>query len=453
MTLAKVSIQVASGSMDENMLMMGDSLIKRLKIPTHQYVVIRFGAFKQQVQIIPAPRLGGIRVSQSTARRMGLVAETQLRLKYKPGSATLSLGPLIGVLVTRDYPSQTDRPFGSITAFCRELVTACQQAGAHVYFFTPQDLKGSISAIQGWIYAGGWRRAVLPAPDIVNNRLTTRKLEDNPSVQHFMREVKSRYQTSIFNEKFLNKTEVFKALSQTPDLLRYLPESHPMRNFQTLKTMCTRYPVVFLKPIRGSLGKGIIRISRQDDKTYACHFATVNGTRKQSYDSLPQLFTALSGKFKSTRYQLQQGLKLLEISQRPVDFRALVQKNIQGKWTITSIVARIAGNHRFVSNLARGGTLCTVREALSKSDLSASKVDLQAKLKTAALDIAKGIDSQIPAHFGELGIDLAIDANGRIWLLEVNSKPSKNDNTPLIESKIRPSVRQVVQYARFLSGF
>lgn len=452
MAKAKVSIQVTSGSMDDNMLMMGVSLIKRLKIPTHQYVVIRFGAFKQQVQIIPAPRLGGIRISPSLARRMGLGSETQLRLKYKPGSATLSFGPLIGVLVTRDFPGKLDRPFGSITAFCKELVIACQQTGAYVYFFTPQDLNGSISAVQGWVYMGGWRKTVLPAPDVINNRLTTRKLEDKPSVQHFMKEVKSRYKTSIFNEKFLNKTEVFQALSQAPTLHRYLPESHALNNFQTFKSMCTRYPVVFLKPIRGSLGKGIIRISRKDQK-FTCQFATINGIRTQTYDSLSRLFSALSGKFKSTRYQIQQGLRLLEISQRPVDFRALVQKNLQGKWSITSIVARIAGNHRFVSNLARGGTLSTVREAIIKSNLTGNKAGLQAKLKAAALDIAKGIDSQIPAHFGELGIDLAIDANGRVWLLEVNSKPSKNDDSPLDSTKIRPSVKQVVQYSRFLSGF
>jgi hypothetical protein len=35
----------------------------------------------------------------------------------------------------------------------------------------------------------------------------------------------------------------------------------------------------------------------------------------------------------------------------------------------------------------------------------------------------------------------------------VNSKPSKNDNTTLNEGKIRPSVRMIIQYARYISGF
>jgi len=56
-------------------------------------------------------------------------------------------------------------------------------------------------------------------------------------------------------------------------------------------------------------------------------------------------------------------------------------------------------------------------------------------------------------RFGELGIDLAIDTSGRVWLLEVNSKPSKNDNTPLSGQGIRPSVRIMLHYARHLAGF
>jgi hypothetical protein len=293
----------------------------------------------------------------------------------------------------------------------------------------------------------------VPAADVFYNRLTSRKLENKPSVQHFLKEVKSSFGSQFFNEKFLDKTEVFDALAHDPSLSRYLPESHLFKNYAMLKTMCARHPVVFLKPIRGSLGKGIIRISRTESG-YQSLTAQVGGTRKQSYTSLAKLFASLSGKMKTTRYQIQQGLNLIEIEHRPVDFRALVQKNLTGKWNITSIVGRTAGSQHFVSNLARGGTLSTVKEAVARATLPAQvKGKIAGRLQKTALDIAQGIDKYIPAHFGELGIDLAVDSNGKIWLLEVNSKPSKNDNTPIGASKIRPSVKQVIEYARYLSGF
>jgi glutathione synthase/RimK-type ligase-like ATP-grasp enzyme len=221
-----------------------------------------------------------------------------------------------------------------------------------------------------------------------------------------------------------------------------------------LKSMCSRYSSVFLKPVRGSLGKGIIRLSRIGPDNWQASYATVGGTKRQSYSSLAKLFSTISGKMKTVRYLVQQGLNLIEAGGRPVDYRALTQKNSSGKWAITSIVARTAGSHHFVSNLARGGTLSTVKESVAKSNLPVQfRGDASSRLSRAALDIARGVDNHIPAHFGELGIDLALDTMGRVWLLEVNSKPSKNDNTPLKEGKIRPSVRMLIQYARHISGF
>lgn len=455
MSKTKVSIQViSSGIIQEDVLMLGESFVSKWKIPTHQYLVLNFGSFKHHVKVVSVPRYDGLRINQVLARKMGLLTGTQVRLLYKAINNTLSIGPLISVLVSRDYPDTPEKPFGSITLFCKELVEACRARGAYIYFFTPDHIGSNTNSLQGWVYSDGWHKMTMPIADVINNRLTSRKYENKPSVQHFLREVKLRYKTQVFNEKFLDKTEVFDALSNDPELLRYLPESHLLRNFAMLKTMCSKYDVVFLKPIRGSLGKGIVRIARQFDNTYQAHFATINGTRRQSFSSLQKLFSNLSGKMKTTRFQIQQGLSLIDQGRRPVDFRALVQKNATGKWQLTSIVARIAGSHHFVSNLARGGSLSTVKEAVSKSNLPLNmRNDAYQRLKSAALELAQGVDMNIPAHFGELGIDLALDTSGRIWLLEVNSKPSKNDNTPLQERKIRPSVKLMIEYARFLTGF
>lgn len=455
MPTPKVDVQVvSSGIMADDVLMLGDSVIKAAKIPAQQQLILQFGSFRQSVTVIPVPRYDGLRVGHALARRMGLATGTPLRIQYRPGSRTLSLGPVIGVLVSRDYPAQPDKPFGSITMFCRELVDACRSQGAFVYFFTPGGIGSRSGGVEGWVYQGGWHQTVLPAPDVVNNRLTSRKLENKSSVQQFLIDIKQRYGAQVFNEKFLDKSEVFDALKGDAAVLRYLPESHSLQNYATLKNMCARYASVFLKPVRGSLGKGIIRLSRAGQEGWTASFTTPLGTRKQMYPSLMKLFGAISGKMKTVRYLIQQGLTLIEIGGRPVDFRALTQKNASGKWVVTSIVGRIAGSQHYVSNLARGGTLSTVREAVARSNMApGARKDVSARLHKAALDISKGVDERIPAHFGELGVDLALDTSGRVWLLEVNSKPSKNDNTPLNEGKIRPSVRMMIQYARYLAGF
>ncbi len=452
----KVTIHVQNTGMfiSQQDLLLCETAMKQSKIPAHMPVTLKYGTFKQVVRCIPYHGKSELRISPGFAQKLGFQPGNTVRLLYKAGTQVLHLGPLIGVLVNRVVSETSERKFGNLTAFCRELSDACRLQGAFVYYFTPQQIQPGRDEMEGWSYSGRWRKGTYPIPDVVHNRLTTRKLENKPSVQQFMREVKSRWNTVVFNEKYLDKTEVFQALRKDSGIVRYLPESYAFKNYQMLKSMCNKYPVVFLKPIRGSLGKGIIRIARQESGTYTCHLNNLNSFKKQQFPSLSQLFSAISGKMKSTRYQIQQGLQLIEAGGRPIDFRALVQKNRLGRWSITSIVARIAANHQFVSNLARGGMLCKVQEALAKSNLSSgNEKTINSSLRKASLDIANAIDNQIPAHFGELGIDLAVDIHGRIWLIEVNSKPSKNDNTPLSDNKIRPSVKQLVQYARYLTGF
>lgn len=453
MQSSKISVQiVSSGILSEDTIMLGESYLKKWQIPQGQTVQLKFGAWRGDVKVIPVHRYDGMRISQTLAGRLGLHAPCTLRMRYRGAARQLVLGPLVGVLVSRDYPNSPDRPFGAITGFCKELVDAARLMGGAVYFLTPAMLGGGASRLDVWVWADGWRRARAPAPDVVNNRLTTRKLENKTSVQHFFREVKSRFGTKVFNEKFLDKSEVFSALRKQPSLGRYLPESHLLTGFPLLKSMCSRYASVFLKPVRGSLGKGIIKIVRLPSGGYAAHHATSLGTRRQQFPTLLKLYASISGRLRTGRYLIQQGLNLIEAGGRPIDFRALTQKNGSGEWIVTSIVARIAGGQHFVSNIARGGALSTVKEAIAKSNLAAGRQDAAARLRSAALQIAAGVDEQIPAHFGELGIDLALDVSGRVWLLEVNSKPSKNDNTPLSGTGIRPSVRVMLLYARHLAG-
>ncbi|MFD0692478.1 YheC/YheD family protein [Paenibacillus sp. GCM10027628] len=451
-----ISIQGTSIYLDDRTVVLSEAIAKKWKIPTNQILTLRFGSARQEAKVVSASISNTLRVNPALASKLGLHQGAKLCLHYRQSSSTLSIGPLIGVMVSRVYEGNKERPFGAITAFCKEMTDACEKFGALVCFFPPDAMRGSANSVSAYSYANGsWNKKTFPIPNVIYNRLTSRKYENLKHVQLFMNEVKSKYGTEIFNEKYLDKTEVFEALRKDNSLHGYLPESYLFKNYQMLKSMSSRYPVLFLKPITGSLGKGIIRIRREAGDAYTCHFTNLGGVRKQSFPSLTSAFQALSGKLKTQRYQLQQGLDLISSDGRPVDFRALVQKGPLGQWAITSIVGRIAGTQHFVSNLARGGTLSTVKEALTKSSLGAtSHTVASARLRKAALDIAKGIETQIPNHFGELGIDLALDSQGKVWLIEVNSKPSKDDNTPLTtEIKIRPSVKQLVQYARYLAKF
>ena len=449
-TKLTIDVQKTGIQLDDQVVFLDEAFVRKEKLPTEQPITLRFGAYKVDIKVSPVKSLKGMRLHASLANRLGIGHGATLCAAYDADARTLAIGPLIGVMMSRVHPHEPEQPFGDMTAFCRELLDACRILGGYAYFFTSDGIRESVETLEGWSFNGKWHRSLFPAPDVVYNRLTSRKYENKPSVQHFMKEVKSRYGANVFNEKYLNKTEVFDALAEGSALRKYLPESHLFRNMATLKAMCAKYPVVFLKPITGSLGKGIVRITREP-RQYTCHFAGVNGAVGRSYPNFAKMAEAISGRIKRNRYQIQQGLNLITVGGRPVDFRALVQKNEEGKWKVTSIVGRVAGMHHFVSNLARGGHPISAAKVLARSNLGSSS-GLLAQLRKAAVLLAEGVERHIPGHFGELGIDLAVDTDGKMWLLEINSKPSKNFTAPP-RSKVRPSVRQLVQYAHYLAKF
>lgn len=437
-------------SLDDDLLI-SSSLIKQLKIPTHRTLTLKFGSRKLLVQVSPIGRgkKPVLRIAERTANSLGLIDGDVLIANYSRQTQTLKLGPVIGVILPGS--SHADRPFGNMTAYCEELHGASQLYGGFVYFFSPEDIRAG--EITGWRFAHRrWMRMRFPIPDVVYNRLTKRKLENKSSVQQLFHEVKSRYQGHVFNEKYLDKNDVFAALARSTPVRKLLPESHLFTNYEQLSGMSKKYSSVFLKPVTGSLGKGIIRVSRSS-KRLICQYTSVNGSVRKSYSSLSKAFPSIKNKVRGKRYLIQQGLTLLKIHDRPVDFRALVQKNRRGQWSITSIVGRTASNQSFVSNVARGGRVSPARHALLASNLpNHLQGSVYLRMKKAALSIAAAIEHEFPYHFAELGIDLAVDASGKIWLIEVNSKPSKSDGVPSGSGKIRPSVKKFLLYSRYLSG-
>lgn len=441
-------------------IIMNESMMKLLRIPKAQHISLQFGVHTQTVKLLPTPKKQGLFIHPKSAQKLGIPMLSQQKLQlhahYDSHSAILKLGPLISVLISKEEPENQSRPFGVISTFCRELAEACMRHGALVYFFTPNSIPNSGTWMNGWILDGEWKKQALPMAEVVYNRLPTRKLEQQPNVQRFFQSTAKEQQISIFNERFLDKHDVFQALQDDDKVKTYLPESHLLQNASVLSYMLDKYRVLYVKPVQGSQGKGIYRITALDSqRLITLEAANVINQQPLKYANVSSLFRALKPKLLKTQYQLQQGLSVIQIGRKPVDFRALVQKNTKGQWSITSIVARTAGDEKFVANLATGGTIDTVVNTLPRTNLlqHVSSDEMLIGLRRAAIAISEAIDRNIDAHFGELGVDLAIDVQGRIWLLEVNSKPSKKDNTPLQGTRIRPSVRMVISYAKYLTGF
>lgn len=208
------------------------------------------------------------------------------------------------------------------------------------------------------------------------------------------------------------KTE---ALLSDARVAHYIPMTRGYRA-DTLLTMLRRYGNVVIKPIVGGGGYGVIKVFR-NSQGYG--FTYMHRTR--IYRDFRSMFRALNIVKAKRKYLIQQGISLARIGGRPIDYRVKVVKN-GGVWEFRSMVGRLARPGLFVTNLCKGGTMLTCRAGLRRSLPRINSLAKKAEMRRLTI-VCIGLMERYFPGVGELGFDYAVDYRGKIWILEVNTRP------------------------------
>lgn len=362
---------------------------------------------------------------------------------YKKEIHSLFLGPIIGLVTDFKYKEKEEPNFRSIHSFCEELHHGIAENGGFLYVFSYPEFS-----VQGYYFEDGiWKPAELPLPDVIYNRIHSRRLEFGKEYQ-FFRQLLSDLSIPIFNDRFLSKWEVHEHLIHENHLHSYIPETNIFTK-DNLAVFLQKYETIFIKPVHGSQGRNIFKIIKENNQ-----FHLKSSIKSQSADiqiELPamELYQQIKPLLNNRIYIIQQGIPLLTYQSRGMDYRVLCHKNHQNIWIVTSVVARISAEDEFVSNIARGGEVMTpisaLRDIMSISDAKR----LISQIKELAIETALIIDRNSPGITGELGIDIGIDTDCNPWLIEVNSKPSKSFEDG--QMKLRPSAKAIIQFCTKLA--
>jgi hypothetical protein len=126
------------------------------------------------------------------------------------------------------------------------------------------------------------------------------------------------------------------------------------------------------------------------------------------------------------RYVIQEGVQLAKINGRPFDIRlAMMREN--GRWEALGMLAKVAGSNSAVTNIARGkGYVTGVRHALKKAlVLRDDAIDaLQDEMKEVGYRIGQKFDES--RTYEQIGLDFAVDRNGKLWVIEENIGSSRS---------------------------
>ncbi len=220
----------------------------------------------------------------------------------------------------------------------------------------------------------------------------------------------------------MGKWLLYQFFYRNKDIRPYLPETRKYSH-AAFRDMLNRYRSLYVKPVAGSQGKGIIKVWRSANGRYSVKKTTLAANTFTRVDEVIRRIDALRG---GKMYIVQRGIDLAKVHGRPMDIRVMMQREKPGgRWLYSGMLAKVAGPGSVVTNTALSrGTVMDVPPALTKAlGWSRERADRVAKrLESLGFVWARHFDTY--QLYRELGFDVAVDTSGRIWLLEQNTAPS-----------------------------
>jgi hypothetical protein len=368
------------------------------------------------------------------------------------GPREIQLGPLVGVL-TNASSSNSSQPFGSRSALLKQYIGTGSKK-SYMFAFTPGGVNWSNETVSAYFpTAGGWVRKTVPLPDVIYNRLSSRRAERTAAMEQF-KERFVRRGIPLFNWSFFDKWDVYNLLDGDKEAFKHVPETHLNPTPERLREMLEKHRFVYLKPTGGSLGIGIYRLTYHPRRGYFARFRR-NGKnvlyRFQTFSGLMKLLQSRNGRLRN--YVVQQGIRLIEIDSCPIDFRFHLHKNGDNQWVVAGIGAKKAGKGSVTTHVKNGGQIMTPEQVLDRVFGSKADAILQ-NAKQTAIKLAESIEKNSRHLLGELGFDIGIDQNENIWMFEANSKPGRSIfSHPSLRSQGRTSLGLIFEHSMYLSRF
>jgi hypothetical protein len=339
--------------------------------------------------------------------------------------------PLIGIMVTKRSSRKR----------ILELYRHYHNLNLKLYAFTPADIlwkKGRIIGLS--LKKGIWKQHSFPFPHVVYNRSFNKKLITIQRLE------KAIGRNKCFNNiNFFNKWDLYNLLEQSI-LKPYVPDTF-LYNEVNVSELIEKYKLVYIKPSYGFKGKSVYRVELTDhgDIHISLHSLTPRYICRKNENIQEKLNELLGPK----KYMVQQGIRMCQLDHQYFDIRVLVQKDILGEWTVSTITSRVAYENYFNTSMCE--TIYDVVEILPRL-VSPEKInEILRSLHEISVKAALEAETHM-GSLGELSVDFVLDEQRKLWIIELNGKPQKNiyKNLKCYKGKIysRP-----MEYAYYLSQF
>lgn len=376
-------------------------------------------------------KLNQIGISTDILSEIGLSPGIKLNLITSQNNV-LWLGPLFAMMISPIGLDMIKK--GQIIKELKYSEEVAHELGCLMFFFTAHDINWTEQKMQGCYLnrkSGVWEENWLPLPDVVNDQATFSPRKDLlEKAKEMLKEFKNRNDMIVINNRrYFGKNEAISAMTFFKHARPLAPETREMNGPDDLVSLINKWKRVFVKVEFGSYGMGVIRVDKTD-KGYQCETGE-SGHEKNTFTNIESVYNYLSDKTNQSTAVVQQGIKLSSYCGRKFDLRIIVTKVNQTDWKIKLVAVRLAAPGNTITNISSGGLEFT--PPLDKIENYIPHLKLE-KLMDFSEKCALAIETYYSPQ-GVLGIDAGVDSTGRLWLLEINSKPSILDYLDLCDAE------------------
>lgn len=424
-------------------------LIDQLNLRENRFVVLKCGSFsiyarvKKNLDYQNEPVMG---LSQTVLNTLKIREGWALGVKCD-AQGKFRLGPIIGILT-----------FSHVMAkgkFKYYIPYAKKMAGKGLLFvFGPGDIGRKKKALTGYHYdtnSNTWNPGEFPFPDAVIDRIYPNNYEAHAQLEKLIG------QNKIFNKKTLiNKMDFFTALDKDDYLRRFIPETRLLQEPADLEHFLNTYRQVFLKPLKGMKGRGIVTITSEKGGLQ-CKYMSGKNPKIEKITQLQSILDILEKAGNGKRpYIVQAEITRMEYRNRPFDFRVMVAKDGLGNWTVPAILARLAEPGGFLTNVSAGANLILIKDLFKgiSNKLPYSGKQFLDMISDLSIKAATVLDREY-GPLGKLGMDLIVDPSGKPWLIEANGNPGIFRVSEMSEypAWVNQMYDLPIAYSLYLAGF
>lgn len=354
---------------------------------------------------------------------------------------SLILGPVVGLLMVRRKRGLNRRVLGELMDYTRIY----NNTGGVLCVFSLEGIDFENSLVKGYYYNPNsdrvWVKAILPLPGAIYRRAVISK-----SAELRLKRITNN---KLFNSSYFNKWEFWEMVSGAPSISGNIPYTRLYETSNDLDLVIKMYGMAYLKPINGTLARGIIKISLDKGIYYARESHDSTATAIYSREELQEYIDENIGR---QQYLVQQGLKPIMVNGRFLDLRVIMQKDGRMEWVCTGIIGFLGSRGGICSNWGTQSKF----EHMFQSLLHYSPEEVLRK-KWEIIDVCKNVCKVLEPegeNYGDLGFDVLVDESSKVWVLEVNKKHYHDvplwagDVETYNEVKSNP-----IRYAAALSGF